>query len=173
MNYFIGQIGVFGFNFAPRQWAQCTGAILPISQNTALFSLLGTTYGGNGTTTFGLPDLRSRTPIMFGPQTSMGEMGGAESVNLNTTQMPQHTHLVNALSTAGSLSKLDNAIHAGCADVTSPHNPENFYGPSTGPALLNVGTVSMAGGSQPHNNIQPSLAINFCIATGGTYPSRN
>ena len=173
MNFFLGQIGVFGFNFPPKGWAQCTGSILSIAQNTALFALLGTTYGGNGQSTFGLPDLRSRTPIMFGPLTSLGEMGGVENVTLNTTEMPQHNHLVNALSTAGGVSKLDGHIFAECVDPGGQHTARSFYGPGGNPALLNVGSVSMAGNSQAHNNVQPSLAINFCIATTGYFPSRN
>ena len=170
MDYFLGQIGIYGFNFAPRGWATCTGQILPISQNTALFSLVGTTYGGNGQTNFGLPDLRSRLPMCFGPQTSMGEMAGVENVTLLTTQMPAHTHpwLTNdALATAKAIK--DAVFAQGNEGGTA----KNAYIVPAGNVTLNAQSISMAGGNLPHANIQPCLAVNFCIATTGIYPSRN
>jgi microcystin-dependent protein len=170
MNYFLGQIGVFGFNFAPRGWAMCAGTILPIAQNTALYSLIGTYYGGNGQTTFGLPDLRSRTPIGFDANDPLGEMAGTENVTLLSSQMPQHTHTMATLSTAGNAAKVDGHIFAQSVLATTP---EKFYGPVVSPVTLNPASVSMTGGSQPHNNIQPSLAVNFCISTTGIYPSRS
>lgn len=172
MDFYLGQIGIYGFNFAPRGWALCDGALLPVSQNTALFSLVGTLYGGNGTTTFALPDLRSRTPIGAGPQTVIGQVSGTENVTLTMAQMPMHGH----------------AMAANDALATQPPSVEAFFAqgatsPSTGPALpayvapagnvtLNQKTVSVAGGGAPHENIQPSLAVNFCIATTGIYPQR-
>jgi microcystin-dependent protein len=170
MNYFIGQIGIFGFNFAPRGWALCSGTLLAITQNTALFSLIGTTYGGNGQTTFGLPDLRSRTPIMFGNLTSMGEMAGVENVTLTTSEMPDHTHTFEASNNVAKTIPLAGNVFAG-GEVAG--TAQNSYAAPPQNTALNPGSLSMAGGSQPHNNIQPSLAVNFCIATTGNYPSRN
>ena len=174
MDFFLGQIEIYGFNFAPRGWAQCTGAILPIAQNTALYSLIGTYYGGNGQTTFGLPDLRSRTPIGFDGNFPLGAMAGTENVTLVNSQMPQHTHLMSTLSTAAPDAKMDGHIFAqSVLPTTTPPTPEKFYGPVVSTVTLNPGTVSMTGGTQPHPNIQPSLAVNFCIATTGIYPSRS
>ncbi|HZD90877.1 MAG TPA: tail fiber protein [Pseudolabrys sp.] len=169
MDFYVGQIDLFGFNFAPVQWAQCTGTIVPINQNTALFSLLGTTYGGNGTTTFGLPDLRSRTPIGFDSNYPIGEMSGIENIALNTTQMPQHTHAMAARSEGADETTIDGHIFA---QGTHRGAPAKAYGPPTNPVTLNPGSVSMVGGSQAHSNLQPLLAVNFCIATGGAYPPR-
>lgn len=166
MNFFLGQIGVFGFNFPPKGWAQAVGTILPIAQNSALYSLLGTTYGGNGTTTFGLPDLRSRTPMGQGTQTTMGEIYGTETVTLSISEMPAHTHSFNASMNPGSVH-----VTAGHFFAAGPNNAL-AYGTS-GNTLLNAASITPAGSSQPHNNIQPSLAINFCIATTGIYPARN
>lgn len=169
MDYYLGQICVFGFNFAPKYFALCSGSILPIAQNTALFSLLGTTYGGNGQTTFALPDLRSRAPMMFGPQTSLGEMAGQETVTLTSSEMPIHTHSFEASSTPAN--SLPAAGHVFASGVVGG-NPTNSYGtaPNT---VLNPNSVSLAGGNAPHNNIQPCLAVNFCIATSGAFPARN
>lgn len=172
MDFYVGQIGVFGFNFAPTQWAMCSGAILPISQNTALFSLIGTYYGGNGQTTFALPDLRSRTPIGYDTSYPLGELAGVENVTLISTQMPQHTHLLGGLDTNGGDIKADGAIFAQ-PNTISNHTVANAYAPPGNGVPLNAGSVSMAGGSQPHGNIQPLLAVNFCIATSGIYPPRN
>ena len=170
MDNFLGQIGIFGFNFAPRGWAECAGSILPISQNTALFSLLGTTYGGNGTTTFGLPDLRSRTPMMFGPQTSLGEMAGVENVTLTVSEMPAHTHTFEASNTNANSLAAGGHVFAGGFQAG---NAANAYRAPPPNVMLNPASVSVAGGNQPHTNIQPSLAVNFCIATSGIFPSRN
>ena len=120
MNFYLGQVGIFGFNFAPVGWAHCAGTLLPVSQNTALFSLLGTIYGGNGQTTFALPDLRSRVPLMFGPQTSIGEMAGQESVTLITSQLPAHNHAM-AVSTSPATEKFTkDAVFAEGTDGTNP-----------------------------------------------------
>lgn len=178
MDYFLGQIGIFGFNFAPTQWALCSGTILPLAQNTALFSLLGTTYGGNGQTTFALPDLRSRTPIHFGTSAwgeifDLGEMAGVESVTVLSTEMPMHTHGMVATSQNGDAPKIDGHIFAQAVSIATPTTNYPAYGPMSTPTTLNAGSVSLAGGSQAHMNLQPLQAINFCIATGGIYPSRN
>ncbi len=166
---FIGQIVIAGFDFAPRNYAWCNGQLLPINQNQALFSILGTTYGGNGTTNFALPDLRGRVPIHWGAGpglsfVNLGQVSGTESVTLLATQMPTHTHPAlaspsapavgvptgNAWATGGS------AAYAATADTTMAAS-----------ALNNVG------GSQPHENRAPLLVLNYCIALFGIYPSRN
>ncbi|HWD25915.1 MAG TPA: tail fiber protein [Rhizomicrobium sp.] len=172
-NFYLGEINVFGFNFAPRGWAQCNGQILPIAQNSALFSLLGTTFGGNGTSNFGLPDMRSRVPVDFGNTTSLGEMSGLETVTLLTTEMPMHSHTFGATNTQAN-SAGDAAHIFGLGMGGSPPAATNTYISGTTPnTALNPQAVSLAGGSQPHNNIQPILCVNFCIATTGIYPSRN
>jgi len=169
---FIGQIMTVGFNFAPRGWALCNGQLLSISQNTALFSLLGTTYGGNGQTTFALPDLRGRMPVHQGqgPGLSnrvMGEASGQETVTLLTAQMPQHTHMVNAQSSPGNSTNPTNNYPA-----TSSAR-DNIYSNAMPNATMNPGEIGVAGGSQPHDNMPPYLVINFIIALEGIYPSRS
>jgi len=177
---FLGQISMFGFGFAPSGWATCDGQILSIAANTALFSLLGTTYGGNGQTTFALPDLRGRVPVHqgTGPGLSpyvLGEVTGTESVTLISTQIPAHTHVATAAvsASASSLAPTDtpaNSFLTGGGGVT-------IYNPTTDGTKMNAGmvtvTVQPAGGSQPHDNLQPLLCINFCIALNGIFPSRN
>ena len=172
-SYFLGQIGIYGFNFAPRGWALASGNILSIAQNTALFSLLGTTYGGNGQTTFGLPDMRSRTPLHFDGNYPLGEMAGTENVTLLATQMPSHTHPFFNVNSAGDVPAEGNHVFAqGMAG--SPLAATNTYFKGGQPnTVLNAQSTSLIGGNQPHNNIQPCLAVNFCIATTGIYPSRN
>jgi len=170
---FIGQIITAGFNFAPRGYATCDGQILSIAQNTALFSLLGTTYGGNGTSTFALPDLRGRVPIHQGqgpgltPRT-MGELSGSENVTLISSQMPAHNHTVGALSTNGNLKSPTNNIPANVQGTST-----NIYSASNADTTMNPQMLGITGGSQPHNNMQPYLVINFCIALVGIFPSRN
>lgn len=166
---FIGEIQLFSFGFAPRGWAFCAGQLLPINQNQALFSLLGTAFGGNGTTTFALPDLRGRAPLHWGngpglPSVVLGERAGAESVTLTQSEMPAHNHIASASSAAPTVgAPTGNAWATG--GLTAYGNPPNS--PMAATALAN------AGGSQPHSNIQPSLALNFCIALQGIFPSRN
>src|SRR5579859_2256489 len=177
---FIGEVRPFACNFAPSGWAFCQGQLLSISQNTALFALLGTFYGGNGTTNFALPDLRSRVPMKFGTDPSgniydIGEIAGTETVTLNSNQMPIHTHTFSGIGrTVGNQSPADgDALGTASLAGFTPGDP--FYA-SDSAALtpLNVGTVSLyAGGNQPHVNIQPYQAINWCIALRGIFPSRN
>lgn len=169
-NFYLGQIDIFGFNFAPRGWAQCTGTILPITQNTALFALIGTFYGGNGTSTFALPDLRSRTPIGYDNNFPIGEMAGVENVTLTNAEMPQHTHLVGANSGNGDGVQIDGNIFA---QAQRQGTADKAYGPAANAVTLNAGSVSLVGGNQSHSNIQPLLAVNFCIATSGIFPPRN
>lgn len=182
---FIAEIKMFAGNFAPRSYAFCNGQILSIAQNTALFSLVGTTYGGNGQTTFALPDLRGRCPIHSGnsqgpglPGVQLGEMAGTPSVTLLTTNMPAHNHALTGATTAlpcasggGTLDNPTGAIPSGSAS----HEDYAAASAATGSmASAPVsGSTSIAGGSQPFSIMQPYLGINFIIATQGIFPSRN
>ncbi len=172
--FFIGQIMMAGFNFAPKFWALSNGQLLPINQNQALFSLLGTQYGGNGTTNFALPDLRSRTPIGYAssvdpswqpPSVQIGQASGVENVTLLSTNLPSHTHQINATTTNGATRNPNNAIYANTS--VALHAAPNALVP------LNPATLAPAGGNQPHPNLQPYSVINFCIALSGIFPSRN
>ena len=168
---FIAQITLFAGNFAPRGYAFCNGQILPIAQNQALFALLGTTYGGNGQTTFALPNLQGRVPIHPGQGQglspySLGQAGGTENVTLNISQMPAHNHAATSRASAGG------------ADDSSPTNnflaADNQYSTTQNTQMnANEIQVSPNGGSQSHTNVQPYLAINFIIALQGIFPSRN
>lgn len=165
---FIGQIQSFGFNFAPRNWAMCNGQILSIAQNTALFSLLGTTYGGNGQTTFALPDLRGRTSLHQGQgpgltNRTIGEVSGSETVTLINSEMPMHNHLVNA-SAGTKLNTTPGGNNLGGATI---------YTNAALDSVMDPAMITPSGGSQPHNNMQPYLVINWCIALQGIFPSRN
>jgi microcystin-dependent protein len=170
---FLGMIAIYGFNFAPRGWAMCSGQILPIAQNTALFSLLGTTYGGNGQTTFALPDLRSRVPVHFGqgPGLSsydLGQAAGTETVTLTVQEIPAHPHNVACTDSDGDSSKPPGTIpgsNAAGSGIWSTGAANGTMSPNMIPPS--------GGGNQPHPNIQPYLALNFCIALEGIFPSRN
>ncbi len=171
-NPFLGEIRMAGFNFAPVGWAFCNGQIMSIQQNAALFSLLGTQYGGDGITTFALPNLQSRVPIHMGTGAGLspyfiGQLGGVETVTLNINQMPQHNHLINAASGGGNQANPSGNYPA----VESTGTSLNY---SNAPnATMNAQALTNAGGSQPHTNIQPYLCINFIIALQGIFPSRN
>ena len=166
-NFFLGQIGIFGFNFAPRGWAFCAGQILPIAQNTALFSLLGTTYGGNGQTNFQLPDLRGRTPLHFDGNYPQGEVAGEENVTLLVTEMPAHTHtLTGSTNTA---NKRPVAAHMFATDTSTT---DDFYARGHVLVTLDPQSVGPYGGNQPHNNMQPYLTFYFNIALQGVFPPR-
>ncbi len=168
---FISEIRMFSFPFAPKWWAQCNGQLLPIAQNQALFSLLGTIYGGNGTTTFALPDLRGRAPMSFGNGAVQGEAAGVENVTLLSTQLPMHTHQAVGATDAQNTRNYNDAVFT-AATNTATQQPSNLYGPAN--ALVPLGAVvATTGGSQPHDNMQPSLVVNFCIATVGVFPSRS
>jgi microcystin-dependent protein len=169
---YLAEIRQFAFNFAPVGWAFCNGQTLAISQNAALFSLLGTTYGGNGTTTFQLPNLQSRVAIHQGQGAGLstyviGQIGGVENVTLTVAQMPAHNHLVNA---AGDLANhgSPNSKILGASDI-----PLYVTTPPTSPVTMSSTMIGIAGGSQSHPNIQPYLTLTFCIALVGIYPSRN
>jgi microcystin-dependent protein len=171
---YIGEIRPISISYAPKGWAFCTGQLLPINSYQALYSLLGTTYGGNGTTTFGLPDLRSRVPVGAGTGTGLGsyvlgQVGGAEGTTLQVAQLPAHTHQVT-----GTMQT---------AELGDPTSPKNNYltadaNPQYGtPANATMGatvqgTANLAGGNQPHENRQPVLGLNYVIALQGIYPSR-
>ena len=169
---FVAEIRIFPFNFAPKGWAFCNGQLLPISQNTALFSLLGTNYGGDGRSTFGLPNLQGRAVMHPGQgpglsPRSLGETGGSDTVTLLQSQMPSHTHALVASNEIGEDRKA-----AGEAAARSTGGP--LYGPVPAtPVALAVESVSVLGGSQPHNNLMPYLTLNFCIALQGVFPPRS
>jgi microcystin-dependent protein len=162
---FIGEIRIMSFNFAPQGWAHCDGQVLQISQNNALFALLGTTYGGNGQTTFALPDFRGRVPIHAGGAHSMGEQGGEYAHTLTGAEMPSHIHLVRASASTQNGHSDPTDSYLGSAN-NAYHAPANLT-----PMLAS--TVAGAGGSQPHDNTQPYLTLSFCIAMVGIFPSRN
>jgi microcystin-dependent protein len=166
---FVAEIRMFAGNFAPTGWALCNGQLLPISQNTALFSLLGTIYGGDGRTTFALPNLQGKAPMHYGqgPGLSphfLGETGGEESVTLQSSQMPVHTHLPVAAGSAATTGTPSENVRLAQTAVGT-----NIYGPAAD--LQSLGTP--AGGGQPHNNMQPYLALNFIIALQGIFPPRS
>lgn len=171
---FIGEIQLFGFNFAPREWATCTGALLPISQNTALFSLVGTTYGGDGRTTFGLPDYQGRAPCSQGHGPGLtarqfGETFGEAEVPLQSSQIPSHSHSLNIYAQTDA-SKLSGSPQNGYA-VAVPKNTTPFAGNAQADTAFNADSIGTDGGGQPHENRQPYLALNFCIALQGVYPT--
>ena len=174
---FLGMIIIVPYNFAPRGWAFCNGQILPIAQNTALFSLLGTTFGGNGQTTFALPDLRGRVPNSSGqgPGLSsydLGQVGGTESVTLLGNEIPAHTHTV-ACAGAGTSSKAANNLPANLSIDPVP-NSGNVYSNAAPTATMAPTMIPLSGGGNaPHANIQPYLTLNYCIALEGIFPSRN
>jgi len=161
---FLSEIRLFSINYPPKGWALCNGQTLPINQNQALFSLLGTTYGGNGQTTFQLPDLRGRVPIHFGSGFSLGQTGGQEAHTVTAAEMPQHTHALAAGTEVGTL-----IVPGGSLLARTPSNP---YADPGNLAVMSAGTVTTVGGSQPHENRQPYLTLTFCIALVGIFPSQ-
>lgn len=163
---FLSEIKIVSFNFAPQGWAFCNGQLLPINQNQALFSLLGTTYGGDGQTNFALPNLQGRAPFHFDGSFILGQIGGEENHTLTQTEMPMHTHAVTATSNA-STSQFP-ASNTLLARGSSP-----LYAPSQGLVSMSPQGVSSSGGSQPHLNMMPYLVLNFVIALQGIFPSRN
>ncbi len=165
---FVAEVRMFPFNFAPSGWAFCNGQLLPLSQNTALFSLLGTTYGGNGLSTFALPNVQGSAPMHpgQGPGLSLrdlGETGGSETVTLLESEIPAHTHTVRGVDDSGLQSSPGGALSARA----------NIYRAASGPLVnMSANMLAPAGGNQPHNNLQPYLTVNFCIALQGVYPPR-
>lgn len=174
MDPYLGEIRLLSFNFAPKGWAFCAGQLLPINQYTALFSLLGTSYGGNGIQNFQLPDLRSRVPIHMGSGAGgtyvIGQAAGVENVSLIANQIAAHTHSLQAVNSTGGTARAIGNLLAQSAQ--SGANPGAVY---TGPSNLtplNPASIQPAGSGQPHTNIQPYLAMNYCIALQGIFPSR-
>ena len=161
---FLGEVRIYGFDFAPRSWATCDGQLLPINQNQALFSLLGTTYGGDGQTTFALPDLRGRSPMHEGAGHTLGQKWGEENHTLTAAEMPTHTHTARGSSNAGNSPVPTNNLLGAANNVY--RGPDNL-------TALHSGTVANTGGNQAHGNMQPYLTLNFCIALQGVFPSMN
>ena len=162
---FLSEIRIMSFDFAPKGWAMCNGQLLPINQNQALFSLLGTTFGGNGQTTFALPDLRGRVPIHSGAGFTLGNVGGSDAVTLTLSQMPQHVHFENASTASDGGTNNPSGNFLGSAN--------NVYAPPQNLAPFNPATIGKVGGSQAHLNDQPFLTLSFCIALQGIFPSPN
>jgi len=168
---FISEIRIFSFSFAPKGWAQCNGQFLPINQNQALFSLLGTTYGGNGQTTFALPDLRGRVPFHVGGSFTQGQAGGQEFHTLTVSEMPAHTHALTGNTAATGAS--NNATAASPTGAYWANSGKNVFASGNPNGAMSPATVTNFGGSQPHENRSPFLVLNFCIALVGAFPSRN
>jgi microcystin-dependent protein len=162
---FLSEIRIMSFGFPPKGWALCDGQLLPINQNQALFSLLGTTYGGDGRVNFGLPDLRSRTPIHVGSGHTLGERGGEQGHTLSISEIPTHTHVLNGATQTGNL-----VIAAGNLSGTSPS--QMYQAPDANLGAMNAASIGNTGGSQAHLNMQPFLVLNFSIALQGIFPSQ-
>jgi microcystin-dependent protein len=162
---FLSEIRIFSFGYAPRSWAMCNGQQLPINQNQALFSLLGTTYGGNGQTTFALPNLQGKTPIHVGQGFTLGQTGGEQAHTLTVSEMPTHLHVLQATGNNADTNVPSNTALLGTVanTYTTPNNLQ----------ALGASEIGNVGGSQPHVNMQPYLTLNFCIALQGIFPSPN
>ena len=161
---FLGEIRICSFNFPPKGWAFTNGQLLPINQNQALFSLLGTTFGGNGQTNFGLPDFQGRVPMHVGNGHVLGERGGEQAHTLSISEIPTHTHAVNGIETQGSQATPAN-------NLLAHHAPTNRMSVNAGNATLHPQSLTAIGGSQAHLNMQPFLTLTFCIALQGIFPS--
>jgi microcystin-dependent protein len=174
---YIGEVRMFAIPFAPRHWTDCSGQQVAINQNQALFALLGTVFGGNGTTTFGLPDYRGRTPLGIGTDPgsgltyNSGQTGGLENVTLLTTQIPQHTHAFNAQNSEGLFNSPNLTTGANLCAI--PDQGSYYVAPDNNLKALAADTLSQSGGNQAHSNTQPSLVLRFSIALQGVFPSRN
>jgi microcystin-dependent protein len=167
---FLSEIRIMSFVFAPKGWALCNGQLLPINQNQALFSLLGTTFGGDGRVNFALPDLRSRTPIHVGSGHTLGERGGEQAHTLSIAELPTHTHVLMGSGTQG-----DAPVPAGASsgNILAVSTPNQIYKAPSNLVAMNAGSVTNTGGSQAHLNMQPFLTLSFCIALQGIFPSPN
>lgn len=175
---FVAEIRIFPFNFAPKGWAQCNGQLLPISQNTALFSLLGTNYGGNGISTFGLPNLQGNVPLFYGqgPGLSLydvGQSGGSSTVTLLESEIPSHNHTVNATTASGTTADPNsNLLSDGDWSFQGNTGKLQYYSTQAASTTMSPNLVSPNGSSFPHNNMMPYLTLNFCIAMQGIFPPR-
>lgn len=162
---FLSEIRIMSFVFAPKGWALCNGQLLPINQNQALFSLLGTTFGGDGRVNFALPDLRGRTPIHVGSGHTLGERGGEQAHTLSIAELPEHTHVLNATSANATTAAPSGNVYGKTLQLA-------YSGPTQLVAMA-AGSVTSVGGSQAHLNMQPFLTLSFCIALQGIFPSPN
>jgi microcystin-dependent protein len=162
---FLAEIRIMSFVFAPKGWALCNGQFLPINQNQALFALLGTTFGGNGQTTFALPNLQGRTPIHVGSGHTLGEQGGAESHTLSIAQLPEHLHAATATTATATTNTPASSL------LLSQSTASQLYGPPANLQAMSSAAITSVGGSQAHLNMQPFLTLNFCIALQGIFPS--
>jgi microcystin-dependent protein len=163
---FLSEIRIMSFNFPPKGWAFCDGQLLPINQNQALFSLLGTTFGGDGRVNFALPDVRARVPVHVGSSHTLGERGGEQAHTVSVAELPQHTHSVNVSSTSTGGNASPNGRFLGGANNA-------YHGPSGTQTTLRPDAITTVGGSQAHLNMQPFLTLTFCIALQGIFPSPN
>ena len=176
---FLAEIRIFPFAFAPRDWMMCNGQLLGISQNAALFSLLSTNFGGNGTTIFALPDFEGNVPVATGTgnglqEYDIGQFGGGQTFTLTDSESPQHNHLVNATNVAGSAANPANLIYAQGQLVEGGNKSQLFLYANTAPdTKLAPTAVGFAGNGQPHNNMMPTLTLNFCICLSGIFPPRS
>jgi microcystin-dependent protein len=164
---FLSEIKIMSFNYAPKGWALCNGQLLPINQNQALFSLLGTTYGGNGQTNFALPNLQGEVPIHEGDGHTLGETGGTESVTVSIQQLPTHSHVANATTATATTNVPGNTL------LLAQSTSSQLYTGAANPVTMAPNSLASVGGSQPHNNMMPYLVLNFCIALQGIFPSQN
>ena len=162
---FVGEIRMAGFNFPPAGWARCDGSLLPIAENDTLFNLIGTTYGGDGQTTFALPDLRGRMPVHAGNGLTLGQVGGVEQVTLTANQIPSHSHAAQAQNSVGNSASPANSVWA--------NSTLNQFTAGPAASAMNAADVGASGGNQPHDNMMPFTAINFIIALFGIYPTQN
>jgi microcystin-dependent protein len=163
---FLSEIRIVSFNFAPQGWALCNGQLLPINQNQPLFALLGTTFGGNGQTNFALPDLRARIPLHVGSGHTLGERGGEQAHTVSVAELPTHTHTAQASSAVGDAPTPTGFLLAKTSGV-------DVFAPATNLVAMSAQSIANTGGSQAHQNMQPFLALNFCIALQGLFPSPN
>jgi len=165
---FLGEIRIVSFNFPPKGWAFCNGQLLPINQNQALFSILGTTYGGNGTTNFALPNLQARVPLHFGTGISLGQQGGSAAVTLSISQIPSHFHAL-----AASTDRAAGTLPTSDALAKKASIGAEIYAAPQAETALQAASIGSVGGSQPHQNLQPFLVLNFVIAVAGIFPTRD
>ena len=171
---FMGEIKIVSFNFAPQGWALCNGQTLPINQNQALFSLLGTQYGGNGQTTFGLPDLRGRVPVMQGAGVTLGQKFGEYAHTLTISELPTHTHIMAGVAATANAAPPGPGVAVAQGHSTATGQPPvQIFATGNPDRVFSPSSITPTGGSQPHTNQQPLLVVNFCIALQGIFPSQN